>query len=290
MHQARQVTIAGGATLDASATDRGDGGSIVAWSDVGKPDSQTRVYGTLLAKGGPKGGDGGRIETSGHWLAVAGITANASAAQGKGGVWLLDPYNITISGGTTAAGPSFPNWTSAANTSIIKNTDINTQLNSGTSVSITTGAGGAQAGDITISSSISKTAGGDASLLFKAHRDIKLDDNVDITSTVGALNVTMQSNTNEAGGSIFLVNNNISTNGGAITLGGGSDISTGYATGAAANWNGIELGSYYSFAYHGAHKGLLGGVIEADPDLADHLHQSFQDIHHRPQRRHCRQR
>ncbi|MNE37688.1 hypothetical protein D3C80_1315510 [compost metagenome] len=28
-------------------------------------------------------------------------------------------------------------------------------------------------------------------------------------------------------------------------------------------------------AYHGAHKGLFGGVIEADPDLADHLHQAF---------------
>ncbi|MND67159.1 hypothetical protein D3C80_585650 [compost metagenome] len=28
-------------------------------------------------------------------------------------------------------------------------------------------------------------------------------------------------------------------------------------------------------AYHGAHKGLFGSVIEADPDLADHLHQAF---------------
>src|SRR5690606_12824525 len=93
--QATATVVMQGATLDASATDNGNGGTVVAWSDVRKADSITRVAGELKARGGANGGDGGRIETSGHGLEV-GSAPDVSAAQGQGGKWLIDPYNITV--------------------------------------------------------------------------------------------------------------------------------------------------------------------------------------------------
>lgn len=96
--QASQTTIAAGAVLDASATDNGKGGTVVAWSDVKKPGSVTRVDGTLKATGGAKGGDGGKVETSGAKLAVS-KAADASAKNGKGGLWLLDPDSVTVAAG-----------------------------------------------------------------------------------------------------------------------------------------------------------------------------------------------
>ena len=96
IHQATGTIVERGALLEANATDKGNGGTVVAWSDVTNPLSVTRAYGTFEAQGGPNGGDGGLIETSGHWLDVAGIWVSASGRKGKTGLWLLDPYDVTI--------------------------------------------------------------------------------------------------------------------------------------------------------------------------------------------------
>ncbi len=58
--------------------------------------NSTRAYGSITARGGAQGGDGGLIETSGHWLDVWGVNINASAPNGKNGTWLLDPADVTI--------------------------------------------------------------------------------------------------------------------------------------------------------------------------------------------------
>ncbi|MEN9626968.1 MAG: hypothetical protein RJA10_194, partial [Pseudomonadota bacterium] len=60
---ARATYMDAGATVRADAADHGSGGLIVLWSD-----KATRAYGTLSARGGAQGGDGGLIETSGGWL------------------------------------------------------------------------------------------------------------------------------------------------------------------------------------------------------------------------------
>ena len=62
------------ASIDASATVSGDGGKVVLWSDVSNQGSVTEAHGSILAKGGTHGGDGGRIETSGHVIDVSGVT------------------------------------------------------------------------------------------------------------------------------------------------------------------------------------------------------------------------
>ena len=100
IRQALTTTIEPTVVVDASATDSGNGGTIVAWSDIHQPASHTTALGHFSANGGPAGGDGGRIETSGHHLDVNGIQISTTAPQGNTGLWLLDPTDIIITNGT----------------------------------------------------------------------------------------------------------------------------------------------------------------------------------------------
>ena len=50
-------------TISADAVTNGAGGTVVLWSG-----DSTRAYGSITARGGAQGGNGGLIETSGHWL------------------------------------------------------------------------------------------------------------------------------------------------------------------------------------------------------------------------------
>ncbi|MEI9989831.1 MAG: GLUG motif-containing protein [Rhizomicrobium sp.] len=152
--QAVTTTVDKGAVLDASATVKGDGGKISVWSAVGNPDSVTRAQGTFLAQGGPGGGDGGFVETSGHTLDVTGAAVNASAPAGRAGSWLLDPYNVTIASNNNS-GTAFSSNYTPTTASVILNSSIDTALNAGTGVTITTGAGGSSNGDIAVDAPIS---------------------------------------------------------------------------------------------------------------------------------------
>jgi len=53
------------------------------------------VEGTLDASA-PNGGDGGTIETSGAYAHIGAAAITASAPKGKSGTWLVDPYDLTI--------------------------------------------------------------------------------------------------------------------------------------------------------------------------------------------------
>lgn len=270
LRQATTVTLAAGATIDASATERGDGGTIVLWTDVLDPASRTIVHGTLLAHGGEFGGDGGRIETSGHWLDVDGIVANASAPLGVGGVWLLDPYDLTVTEDSTTAGTSSGppyTFTSGASATNVKNTDIETQLNGGTSVVLQTSSDGSDAGDITVSANITKSAGGDASLTLKAHNSIVIS-SATIDSTSGKLNVTLNSDSDgSGGGAINLSAATINSNGGGIVFGGGADPTTTASKGAGTYNHGIELKSS-SIVSKGGEVSLRGTGLEGASSFA----------------------
>ena len=58
---ASNVTVDATTTINASATSTGDGGKVIVWSD-----GVTSFNGTIAAKGGALGGNGGFVETSGH--------------------------------------------------------------------------------------------------------------------------------------------------------------------------------------------------------------------------------
>ncbi|MBU6339841.1 MAG: filamentous hemagglutinin N-terminal domain-containing protein, partial [Rickettsiales bacterium] len=91
IRQAIKVIVELGALLDASATENGNGGAIVVWSNIYRRESETYAHGTFISKGGENGGDGGLIETSGYFLNTDGAVVNASSALGNAGTWLLDP-------------------------------------------------------------------------------------------------------------------------------------------------------------------------------------------------------
>ena len=105
LHQADTVRMDAGASIQANATDNGDGGTVVLWSDIRKSGGSTRAYGEIQAQGGPNGGDGGQVETSGAYLDVAGISVSTLANKGANGVWLLDPANIMGGSGDSGSIP-----------------------------------------------------------------------------------------------------------------------------------------------------------------------------------------
>ena len=156
VRQAHQVDMQAGASIDASATQQGDGGKVVLWSDVHLDGGFTKANGSITARAGALGGNGGQVETSGHQVDISQAKVNAGSDKGKGGLWLLDPYDYTIDAAAASVivsslnlGTSFTVSTADASESSIVGTINGT-------------AGGN--GDITISSAISKTSGGDATL------------------------------------------------------------------------------------------------------------------------------
>jgi filamentous hemagglutinin family protein len=229
VRQATGTVVEQGALLEANATGTGNGGTVVAWSDITKENSVTRAYGTFEAKGGINGGDGGRIETSGHWLDTAGISANASSSLGKGGEWLLDPYNVII--GSAASGTAYANPFVPGADSTILASDIATSLQAGTSVTITTGTAGSSIGDITVSSAIIKASGDtDVTLTLNAANSIVLDQAISNTDGTGKLNVVLDADNNNGtgdGAGIVMLNANITTNGGNMSFGTGRTATIG---------------------------------------------------------------
>ncbi|GEM_PF-1959585 len=92
MRQAENTVVARGATIRADATGNGDGGRVAVWST-----GQTVVSGRISAHGGALSGNGGFVETSGHYLAMApSAHVNLASRHGASGNWLLDPQEIDI--------------------------------------------------------------------------------------------------------------------------------------------------------------------------------------------------
>jgi hypothetical protein len=133
-------------------------------------------------------------------------------------MWLLDPDDLTVSAAvtTTPAGPPgffAPAGVGPAN---VQNTDINANLNAGTTVVLSTASGGVGVGNISINAPINKTAGGAAGLGFFADGSITLGPGIGISSTAGNLDVTF----NAVNGVVLGAGSSISSNGGEILLSG----------------------------------------------------------------------
>ncbi|MBU3564166.1 autotransporter-associated beta strand repeat-containing protein, partial [Polynucleobacter sp. Tro8-14-1] len=215
-YQATTTYMGQNVTIDASATDNGNGGKVVIWSDVRNANSTTTVYGSIYARGGANGGDGGKVETSSHNVDTTGIIVNAGADHGQGGLWLLDPSDSTI---TQAVANSYQST-----------------LNSGTSILNDV------AGSIVWNSGVTllKSAGADATLTLRTglsnpNGPITLT-NANITSTSGKLNIVLWT-ANNAGcnGTMNISGSTITTNGGQLWIGGESQ--------SGSTWNGLTVGS-----------------------------------------------
>ncbi|MGZ5270915.1 MAG: two-partner secretion domain-containing protein, partial [Ramlibacter sp.] len=184
---AQVAYVDAGAQLRANATDRGDGGKVVVWAD-----DTTRMHGSIEAKAGPRGGDGGFVETSGKRLLDAnGARVVADAPRGMAGTWLLDPDDITIAADPAATpspspapqniggvpGPDF-SPSPAGGPSVVYDSTLTRALNAGTNVSVTTDAAyagsGSGSGDILFAGNVNlaRTVGGRSTLTLNAWNDI----------------------------------------------------------------------------------------------------------------------
>lgn len=211
-------------TVRADALQQGDGGKIIVWSDVA-----TRTAAAISARGGPAGGDGGFVETSGAYLDVQ-RAADASARNGQAGTWLLDPIDITIKRApqqnvTTAfvanpAGP-FEVGIPSGSPSVINVANIETALNAGTNVFVTNrGSVGSERGNVTIEDSIYKTAGGDVQAIIDAANDVRFSPGVELVSTSGAVHLSIFAEDDISGSRL----GRVELNGGNLVLRAGDDI------------------------------------------------------------------
>ncbi|HEX3380488.1 MAG TPA: filamentous hemagglutinin N-terminal domain-containing protein, partial [Paraburkholderia sp.] len=229
VRNADAIWMAPGATIHADALVDGNGGNVVAYSD-----SASRIYGTLTAKGGPQGGNGGLIETSGHTLDMTGVTIDASAPKGQGGRWLLDPFEVdivtTIPDVTaapvptqTAADSNTVTFGPILGTTFILNTTLTGPLSLGTSVTVETGIDPVNgAGDIVVDAPLNLTTGTlPATLKLSASGSVLVNNN--ITSSAGPLSLGFDANVggSSPGSLVSFQTVTVNTNGGGITLGSG---------------------------------------------------------------------
>jgi len=167
----------------------GDGGSVVIQAS-----QAACIEGDISARGGPAGGCGGFVETSGGWLHVA-AAPDVSAPAGRGGTWLLDPHDIRIvdflsdpdllpltAGGKVGAA-SWLEFRSAEDTTQIEFDTLLAAMNLARVVIVRTASGGRQAGNITWEAAgqpidpdslgIGADQGGQRTLALVAHNDIR---------------------------------------------------------------------------------------------------------------------
>ncbi len=95
-----KLRISPSTRIRADATDSGDGGRILVWSD-----EETVTDGSLSARGGTHGGGGGTVEISGRVNLAGRAEVRADAPTGPVGHIRFDPKNITIGG--TSEFPQF---------------------------------------------------------------------------------------------------------------------------------------------------------------------------------------
>ena len=94
----RGVVVASGANIAANATAAGNGGHITLLSL-----DDTVMNGSVVARGGPGGGNGGFVEVSGGSLGYDG-TIDVGAPLGQAGTALFDPDTLTIVAGPSGSG------------------------------------------------------------------------------------------------------------------------------------------------------------------------------------------
>ncbi|WP_409998653.1 filamentous hemagglutinin N-terminal domain-containing protein [Bradyrhizobium sp. SZCCHNR1018] len=223
---AETTSVAQGATISAKGS-AGDGGKVVLWSE-----QTTDFRGSVVATGAD-GGNGGGAEVSSHGLLDFRGSVDLTATGGKTGTLLLDPYDVTISTAADSNMSSSGNtYSPTGNSSVLSVATLQGALATA-NVTVDTGSGGSQSGDITVANAVTWASG--HSLTLNAARDVNVnagistsgggtfsvsagrDVNVSssITATGGALNVNLAAS--GSSGSLVINGATIDTNGGALT-------------------------------------------------------------------------
>ncbi|MFN7778897.1 MAG: beta strand repeat-containing protein, partial [Betaproteobacteria bacterium] len=234
--RAQTTIVDAGASIVADATVAGNGGTVVVWAD-----DATRFNGTISARGGDMGGDGGQVETSGKVkLSVTTGSVDVGAKAGEAGTWLLDPNDLTIKnngGVNTNVSGSFATTNDAA---VLDTGVLGAALTGGANVIVLTSSGGtnAQSGTITVQNTTTAAlaVGQSATLTLAAQGSIVFDANATISKGSGnALNVNLHAGTTSTGVAP-------GTNPSTITMNASSKVEAGTGVVTAESKGNVQLG------------------------------------------------
>ena len=175
-------------TVAADALDDGDGGKVVVFAE-----GFANVLGGLSARGGPDGGDGGFVETSGLETFVIATTPDVTAPNGDGGEWLIDPNDIEIVPGGGAANIDSGNpFVSTDDSARIGIDLIIAALSGGQTVTVQTTESGfdSQGGSIDVNAPLDiEATSGTNTLILDAHGVINV--NRPISDAVGGAELNL---------------------------------------------------------------------------------------------------
>jgi len=197
---AQRTVVDSNSILNVDAVDQGNGGEAIVWAD-----GRTDFAGTISAKGGANGGDGGFVEVSGKDSLGFTGTVDTTATNGRVGTLLLDPTNITIVDGTSPQ----PDDSEISDDNVINANDRSGQ-------------------DLTLSE------GQIESLLFRSGVSLAATNNITIADltdntlgrSIGNLTITADADNSGAGsvtmtsGDTIAIGGNINLSGASLTLGG----------------------------------------------------------------------
>ena len=193
---AQSTYVSADSTVSADALASGDGGKVVVFAE-----GFANVRGHLSARGGPGGGDGGFVETSGLESFEILSTPDTTAPAGEGGEWLIDPNNIEIvSGGGNENLPDDNPFVSTGDGARLDARLLVAALSGGQSVTVRTSEAGenAEGGHITLNAPVNvESTTGTNTLTLDAHGDIVINRPVSDARGGAVLNLVF-----EAGGDI----------------------------------------------------------------------------------------
>ena len=238
-------------TVSADALDDGDGGKVVVFAE-----GFANVQGRLSARGGPNGGDGGFIETSGLESLEILRTPDTTAANGDGGEWLIDPNDIEIvpGGGNVSIEGTDP-FTSTDDSARLGIDLIIAALSGGQTVTVqTTESGGnSERGDITLNAPLDiEDTTGTNTLILDAHHDIIINEAISDAAGGAVLNLVL-----DAEGGVRFVNDVTLFDGYLRT--GASDVGVGVTNGATLTLDGVTWDSAdHEYLVIGVHNGAMG--------------------------------
>ena len=207
---AEAAYVSADSTVSADALASGDGGKVVVFAR-----GFANVQGRLSARGGPAGGDGGFVETSGLESFAIHRTPDTAAPAGKGGHWLIDPHDIEIVAGSGNTNiPAADPFTSTGDSARLGIDLLTAALSGGQSVTVQTAAGGSQGGNITLSTALDvEDTTGTNTLTLQAHRHVNINAPVSDAAGGANLNLVLDAGNRGAGGVVV---------GSELTLRGGS--------------------------------------------------------------------
>ncbi|MFP5269140.1 two-partner secretion domain-containing protein, partial [Coleofasciculus sp.] len=208
---AARTVVEPNVTINANALIDGDGGTVVLWAD-----EVTGFYGTINARGGVDGGNGGLVEVSGKQHLIFRGNVDTSAVFGLAGTLLLDPTDIRIANGNGDSGVDGED-SFAGNNSGVTGAILSTPLSEIDDTAPTT-----------IYESELEGLAGDTNIVLQATNDIRIDDladdALDFASGSGGIAFTADADGDGVGSVVMedTVADTLNTNGRDIEMSGAS--------------------------------------------------------------------